>query len=274
VIRRSIRLVLIPAVVMTAGACFATRNDVRTLQGDIAILRAENLRADSVHRAQFQQAAIQVGAVSDSLRSLNAFLARFVSDVSRFQGDLSVTLHQFGQQLLTVQELAGQTQKRIQDFKAQMERQEAELATAAQPSAAPGLQGSAGGPPTGPAQLFEAADAQYRRASYSVAISAFDGFLEQFPNNDRASEAQFKVARSYDFQGMAAAADSVYGLVVDKYPKSDVAAPALYKRALAAKSGNQTAKAREYFQKIIDNYPRSPEASLAPDALKELNKKP
>ena len=268
------RLVLVPAVVMAAGACFATRNDVRTLQGDIAVLRAENLRADSVHRTQYQQAAVQVGAVSDSLRSLNAFLARFVSDVSRFQGDLSVTLHQFGQQLLTVQELAGQTQKRIQDVKAQFERQEAELASSAQPTAAPGGQGVASGPPTGPAQLFEAADAQFRRASYSVARSAFEGFLEQFPNNDRAGEALYKIARSYDLEGNAAAADSVYALVVEKYPRADYAAPSLYKRAMAAKAANQTAKAREYFQRIIDNYPRSPEASLAPDALKELNKKP
>ena len=30
----------------------------------------------------------------------------------------------------------------------------------------------------------------------------------------------------------------------------------------------------EYFQKIIDSYPRSPEAQLAPDALKELLRKP
>lgn len=273
-IRRSIRLLFVPAVVMAAGACFATRNDVRTLQGDIAVLRAENLRSDSVHRAQFQQAALQVGAVSDSLRSLNAFLARFVSDVSRFQGDLSVTLHQFGQQLLTVQELAGQTQKRIQDVKAQFERQEAELATAAQPTAAPGAQGGAGGPPTGPSQLFEAARAQFNRASYAVARSAFEGFLEQFPNNDRAGEALYSIARSYDLEGNAPAADSVYALVVEKYPKADFAAPALYKRALAAMAANQNAKAKEYLQKIIDNYPRSPEAGAAPDKLKELLKKP
>jgi tol-pal system protein YbgF len=269
---------LVPAVVMAAGACFATRNDVRTLQGDIAVLRAENARSDSLHRAQFQQAAVQVGAVSDSLRSLNAFLARFVSDVSRFQGDLSVTLHQFGQQLLTLQELAGQTQKRMQDVKAQMERQEAELATAAQPTAAAGAaagaQGAANGPPTGPAQLFEAADAQFRRASYAVAISAFDGFLEQFPNNERAGEALYKVGRSYDFQGMTSAADSVYALVVEKYPKAEFASQALYKRALTAIAANQNARAKEYLQKIIDNYPRSPEASLAPDKLKDLNKKP
>lgn len=273
-IRRSIRLSLVPAVVLTAGACFATRNDVRTLQGDIAVLRAENARSDSVHRAQFRAAAEQVGAVSDSLRSLNAFLARFATDVSRFQGDLSINMHTFGQQLLTIQELVGQTQKRQQDLKAELDRQAADLANSAQPTVVPGVQGTASGPPTGPSQLFDAARAQMNRASYAVARSAFTDFLEQFPTNERAGDALYNIAHCFDLEGNLAAADSVYALVLDKYPKADFASLALYKRAMMAKANNQTAKAQEYFQKIIDSYPRSPEAQLAPDRLKELLKKP
>ena len=53
-VRRLAVLVCLPAVVLTAGACFATRDDVRTLQGDIATLRAEAARADSAHRAQLR----------------------------------------------------------------------------------------------------------------------------------------------------------------------------------------------------------------------------
>jgi tol-pal system protein YbgF len=278
VIHRSIRLarvaVFVPAVVIAAGACFATRNDVRTLQGDIAVLRAENARSDSVHRAQAQAAAAQAAAISDSLRAVTAFLVRFSTDVSRFQGDLSINMHTFGQQLLTVQELVGQSQKRIQDMRAEFERQQADLANAAQPTTAPGLQGASAAPPTGPAQLFEAARAQLNKGAYGSARAAFSDFLAQFPTNDRAGEAQYLIARSYDLENNAVAADSTYAIVVEKYPKADVAAPALYKRALMARSTNQTAKAKEYFQKIIDSYPRSPEAQLAPDALKELLKKP
>lgn len=273
-IRRSIRLALVPAVVLTAGACFATRNDVRTLQGDLAVLRAENARSDSVHRAQFQAAAVQVGALSDSLRSVNAFLSRFATDVSRFQGDLSINMHTFGQQLLTIQELVGQTQKRQQDLKSELERQAADLATSAQPTAAPAAQGTSPGPPNNPGRLFEAAQAQMNRASYPVARMAFQDFIEQFPANERAGEALYNIARSFDLEGNAPSADSVYALAVEKYPKADFASMALYKRAMLAKANNQTAKAKEYFQKIIDNYPRSPEAQLAPDALKELLKKP
>ena len=173
-IRRSIRAAIVPAVLLTAGACFATRNDVRTLQGDIAVLRAENARSDSVHRAQFQSAAIQAGALADSLRSLNAFLARFASDVSRFNGDLSINMHTLGQQLLTLQELAGQNQKRLQDVRAEIERQQSELATAAQPSTVPGAPAApSGSVPTGPAQLYSMGKSMLDRSSYPAARAAF-----------------------------------------------------------------------------------------------------
>jgi TolA-binding protein len=269
--RRSFRLLCVPAVVLAAGACFATRNDVRTLQGDIAVLRAENARSDSVHRAQFAAAATQAGAVADSLRSLNAVLARFVSDVSRFQGDLSITMHTFGQQLITLQELAGQTQKRQQDLKAELERQTSELATAAQPSAAVPGAAQQGGPPTGPNQLLNTCNSMINRASYSAARAACEGFLEQFPTHEMAGEAMYGVARSFDLDGNAGAADSVYAIVVEKYPKTEHAPTALYKRAMAAQQAGQAAKAKQFFQQLMDNYSRSPEALRAADIL---NKKP
>jgi TolA-binding protein len=273
VIRRSIRVVLVPAVVLTAGACFATRNDVRTLQGDIAVLRAENARSDSLHRAQFQSAAAHLGAVGDSLRALNAFLARFASDVSHFEGDLSINMHTFGQQLLTLQELTGQNQKRLQDVRAEIERQQADLATAAQPTVAPGapsVQGpAAAGTVPGPAQLYKLGTQMLERSSYPAARAAFEGLLLQFPADDIAGEAQFGVARSLDLEGQAAAADSAYALVVEKYPKTPHASTALYKRAMAARQSGQAARAQSLFQQILDKYPRSLEAVTVTDLLKK-----
>jgi tol-pal system protein YbgF len=268
---------LVPAVMLTAGACFATRNDVRTLQGDIGVLRAENARADSVHRAQFQLAAAQVGAVSDSLRSLTAFIARFTADVSRFEGDLSINLHTFGQQLLTLQELTGQNQKRLQDMRAELERQEADLASAAQPSAPPpggspggsAAPGGGAGQSAGPAQLYQTGLAMLNRGSYAAARAAFSGFLEQFPNDELAGEAQYGIAHSFDLEGQAAAADSAYAVVVAKYPKTEHASSALYKRGMAAKQGGQAAAAQKLFQQVLDNYPRSPEAAVVADLIKK-----
>jgi tol-pal system protein YbgF len=275
-IRRTIGTLILAAATLAANACFATRNDVRTLQGDIAVLRAENARADSVHRAQAQQAASAVGAVADSLRTLNAFLVRFSTDVSRFEGDLSINMHTLGQQLLTLQELTGQNEKRLQDVRAGLERQQAELATAAQPTAPATASGAAPSAPApaqaaapGPAQLFELGNNMMDRGSYAAAREAFKGLLAQYPNDENAGEAEYGVARSFDLDNQPAAADSVYALVVANYPKTVHAPSALYKRAMAQKQAGQAAKAQALFQQLVDKYPSSPEAVSAADLLKK-----
>lgn len=269
-IRRTVRALVLSAAAVAASACFATRNDVRTLQGDLAVLRAENARADSVHRAEFQKATVAVAAVADSVRAVNAFLARFSTDVSRFQGDLSITMHTFGQQLLTIQELLGQTQKRMQDVRADLERQQADLASAAQTStAAPGAPPAAGAAQPGPAQLFQMGNQMLERSSYGSARNAFESMLALYPNDVNVGEAEFGIARSFDLEGQAAAADSVYAIVVDKYPKTAHAPSALYKRGKFAQAGGQAAKAQALFQQLVAKYPNSPEAATAADLLKK-----
>jgi tol-pal system protein YbgF len=263
------RALTLIATALVASACFATRNDVRTLQGDLAVLRAENARADSVHRAEFQKATVAVAAVADSVRAVNAYLARFSTDVSRFQGDLSITLHTFAQQLLTIQELLGQTQKRMQDMRADVERQQADLASAAQPSAAPGAPAGGGAGQSGPAQMFQIGKQMMTRGSYGAARSAFEDMLAQFPNDPNAGEAQYEIAHSFDLEGQSASADSAYAVVVDKYPKAIHAPTALFKRGKMAQAAGQTAKATALFQQLVAKYPGSPEATSVADLLKK-----
>lgn len=268
--RRSTQALMVAAAALAASACFATRNDVRTLQGDLAVMRAENARGDSIHRAELQKAAAAVAAVGDSVRAVNAYVARFSTDVARFQGDLSVTMHTFGQQLLTIQELLGQTQKNMQNVRAEIERQQADLATAAQPSTTPGAPAApAAATQTGPAQLFQIGNQMMERGSYPAARDAFLELLAQYPNDTNAGEAEYGIAHSYDLEGQATPADSVYAIVVDKYPKTTHASAALYKRALLASAAGQAAKAQAMFKQLVAKYPNSPEAQSATDHIKK-----
>ena len=273
-VRRAFALAIVPVVTMTTGACFATRNDVRVLQGDIAVLRAEATRADSMHREQLRQVSRQVGVVNDSVRTVATVL-------SRFQGDVSLSLHNIGQQLITLTELAGASQKKLQEMRADLETRSTEAAAAQQASAP--VTPATGAPPAGgvkppaptsgqpgPNQLFQAAQAQLRRGAALSARAGFEDFLAAYPKDDLAADAQFGIAETYAAEGKGAAADSAYALVVNRYPKSDRAPTALYKRAAALRDTKQTAKARAMFQQIIDKYPRSDEADLARDILKTL----
>lgn len=284
---RARRLAMLPLVAFATGACFATRNDVRVLQGDLAVLRAEAARADSMHREQLRTVSRQVGAVGDTLRTANAFLARF-------QGDVSLQMHSFGQQLITIQELLGQSAKKMQDLRADLEAREADraaasaaLAAAAAPAGVAGAAGAAAapsapaaGPPAmappvadkqpGPNMLFQLAQQQLQGGRNAAARAGFEDFLAQYPTNDLAPLAAFNIAQSWDLDGKMATADSAYQLVTDKYPRSDQAPTALYKRAQLFRTAGQTRQARALFQQLIDQYPKSLLVELAQDFLKTL----
>ena len=257
--RHARRLAVVAALPLTTAACFATRADVRVLQQDIATVRTETARADSARVAQLDRVASQLGAVNDSLRAMSARAARF-------QGDARDALRSVGEQLIQVQELTGQSQRRLQELRASME-QRAETMTppaGATPGAAPD---STGGP--GPNQLFEISLDQFRRGSFATARSGFSDLLRRFPTADVAADAQFYVAESYASERNAAAADSAYQAVVTRYPQSPRAATALYKRARARQAAGRRAEARVMFDELVKKFPRSDEAELAREALRE-----
>lgn len=105
---------LAPLALVVTGGCFATRSDMRVLQGDILNFRTEAARADSARARQVAAVAAALGTVADSVRAASDRLARF-------QGDTRGDLRSIQQQLLQVQELTGQSQRRLQELRAEME---------------------------------------------------------------------------------------------------------------------------------------------------------
>ena len=267
-IRRFART-LAPVACLAAGACVATRNDLRLVQNDVAVLKAEQALADSARRAQLDRVIAQLGLMSDSL---NATTAR----INRFQGDVRQQMYAVEQQLVTIQELTGQSQRRLQELRASMEQRAAVVPSPAPASGAGASQPSAGAPgvaaPTspGPNQLFQLALDQLRRGSTGAARAGFGDLLRQYPTADIAPDAQFYVAEAYAAEGNASAADSVYALVAERYPASMRAGTALYKRAISAQAAGRTDDARALFTAVIERFPRSDEAVLARDRLRTL----
>ncbi len=264
------RLLIAPAVILAAGACFATRNDVRTLQADIAVLQASAARAahaDTLQAVQLRQITQALAAVADSLRQASVTL-------QRFQGDVQMSMHSVSQQLLSIQELTGQSRKQVDALRAQLEARANEpvaAPTTVPPVAgAPAASATPGAPAPGPYQLMEMGRQQLARGASSAARAAFSDLLTQYPTSDLASEAQYWIAEAYASAGNAPEADSVFALVAEKYPTAERAPVAIYKRALALKVAGQTRQARLLFQQVLDKYPKSQEATLAAAMLRDL----
>ena len=239
---------LFPLAALCSTACFATRNDVRVLQSDISTLRSERAFGDSARAVQIDRIVSTLGIATDSLRSL-------AGQSARFQGDARESLRELREAILQVQELTGQSQRRLQDIRASIEARPEPAAVDSAP---------------GPNQLYALGLTQYNQGSYGSARSAFDDLLRRYPTSDVAPDALYYVGEAYAAEKNASAADSVYLSVVTRYPAAPRAPLALYKRAKLKQAEKKTTEARTLFLELRRKYPKSDEAELACGAIANL----
>jgi tol-pal system protein YbgF len=247
-------LLLAPVAALAATGCMASKGDIRLLQDEIRTLRAMQSRADTARRTQTDSALMMIGRTNDSLRVL---AQRF----GAFQATVGGELFEMGKQLITIQELAGMSQKRILELRATME-EKAQVLSSPSDSAAPAA--------PGPAQLFQLSFDQLRRGSYGTARAGFEELLRRYPDFEEASAAQLYIGQSYAEERRIGEADSVYALVVTRYPRSKDAPTALYKYGLSQLSQGKKAAARAALQRVVREFPSSTEAELAGDRLKTI----
>jgi tol-pal system protein YbgF len=244
---------------LSTTACFATTGDVRTLQDELRALRASIAQADTARRAQTDTAMSLVVRTNDSLR---IFSTRFAA----FQANVTGGLYDMNRQLLQIQELSGQSQRRLQELRASMESRVEAMAAPAGTAAPADTTKTPAGP--GAAQLFQIAFDQMQRGSFGVARSGFQDLLARYPTFEEAPTAQLYIGQSFAEEKNSSAADSVYQLVVTKYPQSKAAPTALYKFALSLIAQKKTAPAKVALNRVVKEYPTSDEASLARDLLR------
>jgi tol-pal system protein YbgF len=212
-------------------------------------------RTDSARRVQADSALLFIRRTTDSVHAL-------AQRVSTMQAGVNTNFRQMNDQLITIQELAGMSQKRIVELRASMEERTQ--------STAPADSGAA--PAPGPAQLFTLSFDQLRRGSYATARAGFEELLRRYPDFEEASAAQLYIAQSYAEEHRTADADSVYGLVVTRFPQSRDAPTALYKYGLSQLAQGKTASARTALQRVVREYPNSTEAELARDRLRSITR--
>jgi tol-pal system protein YbgF len=254
-----------PAAALVVSGCLASKRDVFMIQNQLSTMQVASARADSARRVQVDAVLEQLVQTNDSVRAVGARLAKLQSTVATDH-------YEMGRQILQIQELSGQSQRRLQELRASLEERN-QNAAAAVPVPAGTPDSLRPAPPVpGPAQLFQSSLEQMRRGSMTVARNGFEELLRSYPSSEDAPEAMIYIAATYAAERNQVAADSVYGLVVQRYPSSPKAATALYKQALSMREAGRTTSARAAFERIVKDYPRSDEAALAREQLKTLGK--
>jgi tol-pal system protein YbgF len=253
-------LVSLPVV-----GCFATRNDVRILQGDVFALRSELARSDSARERQIAALASSVAGALGGLRdSLAALSLRLV----RYQADLRQDLSSLERQLQMMGELTGEAQRRIAQFAAELEGRGAQQAVRTDTGGAAVTGGAAGAPVPGPYTLYLLGREQLQQNSFAAARGAFATLLREYPQSELAPNAQLSLAIALEAEGLQADADTAYQAVVSRYPSSSAVPTARYKLALSLARQGRRAEARAAMERIVREYPRTEEAELAADWLR------
>ena len=279
-------IALLLAVAALTG-CLASKQDVLTLQTDMKAMRAEYSYRDSTRRVQFDSVIRTMVTLNDSLRGLKG-------EIASFQGNVLGDLFKVRDGLIEIRALTGQSQSRITELRAELEQRNAIIqstpavtppvatpASTAPSTASPtttvpvkpaeataaAMSGS-GQPSLGPNQLYTTALDQLRRGSTSAARAAFTDFLLQYPNHERAGDAQYYIAETLERDSKPLDAEAAYLSVYTRFPRSEKAPTSMFKRAALLRTQGKPDKAREVLDLLVKTYPRSDEADLARERLR------
>ncbi len=240
------------AAAVAGGGC-ATKNDLKQLRGEVVRMQA---RQDSLHQLLREQNRV----LMDTLRTSTAL-------VLRVRGDLGYQLQQMEQQLIQIQELTGQSQRRLANLRQEWENRSQQFATTPSPAT--------GAPPAGVGdgdvdRLYAIGLQKLEEGAAATARAAFEQIVNAHSTHPRAPDAQFHTAETYVAERAYDRALEEFERVIELFPNSPRAPQALYRAGVVSEERGNISRARDYFNRVRAGYPQSEEARLSAEALRRL----
>jgi TolA-binding protein len=259
----TVRTLLVALAALGAAGC-ATKGAVRRVETEVAIFRAQQARADSARAAELGRIIALQQRILDSLHASR-------EAVRQFRGETTQELLSIQQQLVTVQELAGQSTRRLSELRRDLDNRSEQLAAQdTTPPVTPADSAARAAPPVPtPDQLYQSARAEALRGSWGTARAALQEFVRIYPTHGQMPDVVYALAETFEIERPDSAAH-YYGQVAERYAASARAPAALYKLGLMAERRQDRAAARAHYQRLIQQYPRSSEADLARPRLAQL----
>ena len=249
------------AALVVAGC--ATKGAVQQVETELVVLRTQMARQDSVRAAELGRIIALQQRTLDSLESTRESIRQARTELRSDHLDIQASL-------VTIQELTGQSQRRLSELRRQIDDRLERIATDTMEMALPDSGGSVPPPiPPTPDQLFQASLAELRRGSLGTARAGFHEYLRSYPSHAQVPDALYYLGETFSVDA-ADSAVAYWQEVVDRFPNSVRAPTALYKTGLSSEQRGDRATARAAYQRIIQQYPRSDEADLARNRLASL----
>ena len=182
----------------------------------------------------------ELEGITASMAESQDSLGALTSQLFQVRGDLALELRRIQDQLVTLEELTGQTQRVIASLRDQ-------LASNRQPAPPPAIVDSLG-----------------------TARRAFERFLDQFPNHRLAPDAHFFLADILVQENRLDEAKDAFLRIPELFPTAQRVPWALYRVALLEIEMDNMEGAREYLNRVVNTYPSSGVAELARERLQEI----
>jgi tol-pal system protein YbgF len=238
--------------ILLTTAC-ATKSDLRELELELM---------DSMRRQEQMIEALQrlTQATQDSV-AVNA------ESLFNLQGNTNRQLLDIQDQLVTLGELAGQSQRNVAAMRDLIERQRQSSVAMPPGNDLPPGEGDESDEAEG---IFNAGVTNYNRGSLGASTRAFESFLQTHPSHDRAPEAQYYLGDILVQENDLEGAIDAFSRIGELYPASDVVPQSIYRIGLLHADMGNTDEAISAYERVVNTYPDSDVAGLAQEKLDEL----
>lgn len=128
--------------------------------------------------------------------------------------------------------------------------------------------------PASETDAYQTAYADFLRGEFNLALTGFRDFVHNFPQTEKADDAQYYIGECLYNLGDYEAAVEEYDVLILRYEESQYKISATYKKALSFFESNQPAQGVILLQQLIRRYPEANEARLARQKLRSLGLNP
>jgi tol-pal system protein YbgF len=250
---------------------------------------------------QQQQLQQLMGALQDTLKTLNTKLDDQASTNRKAMADQTLAVNNIGDTVRALREKAEDTNVRISSVSQEIDALRQTMASqpstsvinpgsqgngtpgtgginAGTPTPMPSTGGNPGVPPPGVSaqRMYESSFDDYTAGRYDLAIQGFQNFIAVFGRAPQAPDAQYNIGQSYYQQSKYPEARDAYQKVVTDYAQTaqpSTLADAYYKLGMTYERLNQIDAAKQTYQTVVQKYATTSSATLANSALQRLNRK-
>ncbi len=238
-----ILLFILSSSLLFLPGCFATREEMATLKEDMA-------------RLQEQVGGVQQGMnkSTSKIKIGQADIGARIDEVEQGQQKVEAKVDESNNKTdkvsLRIDNLEAIVQSRL---KALEDRSAAELAVSSE-------------------KLYQSAYMDYTKGNFDLAIMGFRQYLEKYPAGVLADSSQYLIGECFFSQNKYDQAIEEFKKVILAFAQSNKLPSAKLKMALALELLDKKEEALQGLDEVMAQYPDSPEAKIANDKKKELQK--